>query len=385
MSNARGIVLSIYPTAILKDREDRRLLAGHRWAYRNEFAQLPRVEDGTTVDVQSFQGRHVGRGFYQGEGGIAIRIIDREPIPIDGAFWRQRLDAARAFREKVFGGSDAYRWIFGESDGLPGLVVDRYGPFAVAQTSCGFYNWHREALVAALLETPGIETLSLTINGEQQVYGREVEAVDFTVEGFRLSLPLAGTQKTGLFLDQRMNRLAIEPWCRGARVMDGHCYHGLWSLHAARAGAGSVHAFDTSADAIARAQHNAEVNGVAGRCHFEARSVESALEDDVQYDVVIIDPPAFAKARAQASNAMKRYRQLNTAAIQRTAPGGILVSCSCSHFVSPQDFLGVIQQAAALARRDVWLLEMRGAAPDHPVLMAMPETEYLKCAVLRVS
>lgn len=376
--------MSSLPSAWLKPKEEQRLMKGHRWAYRNEFARLPKLMDGTLVEVMSHDGKLVGNGFYQEEGGIGVRLLSRGAVSVDGAFWHERLERARLFREESFPGSDVYRWIFGESDGLPGLVIDRYGALAMAQTSCGFYALHAEALIEAVLATPGVETLVFERPGQSAVYGVAREGVDFVVEGMKLRLPLSGNQKTGLFLDQRSNRVALERWCAGKRVLDGHCHHGLWSLHAARGGAASVLAVDTSADAVARAQRNAEVNGLAERCRFEARPIEDALAEQVQYDVVIIDPPAYAKSRTHVPNAQKRYRQLNAAAIQRVAPGGLLVSCSCSHFIDPANFVELIRQAAASAQRDVWLVEMRGAAVDHPVLLGMPETDYLKCAVLRV-
>ncbi|MFM1920242.1 MAG: hypothetical protein RLZZ303_1876 [Candidatus Hydrogenedentota bacterium] len=376
--------MTAIPQARLKPKEDRRLLRGHRWAYRNEFAQLPALDDGALVDVLNAEGRPVGRGFYQKEGGIGVRLLDGRAVEVDAAFWSARLDEARAFRERCFPGSDVYRWVFGESDALPGLVIDRYASLASVHTSCRFYDNHQSEIIAALLDTPGIRTVTFDFNNRRSLHGEECSEVAFSVEGMQLSLPLQGTQKTGLFLDQRLNRVAIEPWCKGARVLDGHCYHGLWSLHAARAGAVSVLGVDTSADAVRCAEANATANGVGNVCQFEARAIEDALDDDAMYDVVIIDPPAFAKARAHTAAALKRYRQLNAAAMERVAPGGILVSCSCSHFVEPADFLDVIKQAASSVQRKVWLIEMRGAAPDHPVLLAMPETAYLKCAVLRV-
>jgi 23S rRNA (cytosine1962-C5)-methyltransferase len=371
-------------TAQLKPKEERRLLQGHRWAYRNEFARLPKITDGDLLDVSTQDGKLLGRGFFQEEGGIAVRMLDATPIRVDADFWRARLDAARLYRERCFPGSAAYRWVFGESDALPGLVIDRYGPLAMAQTTCAFYAQHEEALAAAVLETPGVGTLVFEKSGKVSRHGVEREAVEVEVEGMKIRLPLEGNQKTGLFLDQRCNRLVLEPWCKGARVLDGHCYHGLWSLHAARGGAASVLAVDTSAEATARAKANAEMNGYGDVCAYETCSIEDKLAEDTRYDVVIIDPPAYAKSRAHAPNALKRYRALNAAAMARVEPGGILVSCSCSHFVSPEEYLEIIRQAAIGARRQVWLIEMRGAAPDHPVHFAMPETSYLKCAVLRV-
>jgi 23S rRNA (cytosine1962-C5)-methyltransferase len=371
-------------SATLKPREERRLLRGHLWAYRNEFKQLPDAQDGALVDVFTSQRRFVGRGFFQASGGIAVRLLTRHQETIDGEYLESAIRRAHAYRETCFPGEATYRWVFGESDGLPGLVIDRYGPLAVAVSDCAFYAAWADSLAEVLLKTEGVFYVHLRLGGDDRIVGDPPEEIPYSLDGAAYTLRLDGTQKTGAFLDQRCNRQAIAHLVRDARVLDGHCYHGHWSVAAASAGAGHVTGVDTSGPALDQARANAEANGVADRCTFQQQPVEDALKTEEPYDVVIVDPPAYAKARAQRSRAIARYRTLNTAAMAAVKPGGYLVSCSCSHFVDPAAFQDMLKQAAAGAQRTAWLVEMRGAGPDHPVLLAMPETAYLKCAILRV-
>jgi 23S rRNA (cytosine1962-C5)-methyltransferase len=368
---------------LLLPKEERRILRGHLWAYRNEFAELPDLADGAVVDVLSSAGRFVGRGFYQAQGGIAVRILSRRPAPIDAAFLSRRIAAAREFRERVFPGETVYRWLFGESDRLPGLVADRYGPCVSAQTSCAFYRQHREEIVKAFLECPGVEAVRLNVCGDVLRSGPIPAPIECAVDGVRVAVDIEGGQKTGMFLDQRENWRAAGRYADGAAVLDGHCYIGMWSIHAALAGAAQVLGVDTSAQAIALAQANAERNGVAERCTFERADIAEVLQRDVRYDLIILDPPALAKSHAQERRAQGLYHALNTAALKALAPGGILITSSCSHFVTREAFLEIVKRASTAAQRHMWLLEVRGAAPDHPVLMGMPETAYLNCLVLR--
>lgn len=371
-------------TATLKAREERRLLRGHLWAYRNEFEQLPDLEDGELVDVYASNRRFVGRGFFQAEGGIAVRLLSRHQESIDEAFLADRIAQARAFRERLFPGETVYRWIFGESDGLPGWVADRYGPVVCAQTSCAFYRERQENLADAFLAQPDIKGVVIHAATEIHRYGRLSETLEVSLDGLRVNVDIGAAQKTGLFLDQRANYQEIRSFAAGARVLDGHCYVGLWSCHAALAGATSVLGVDTSTLAIERARANAALNGVSGGCRFECAEVERILERDDRYDVVILDPPAFVKARAQLRKGLVRYEALNTAALKAVEPGGVLITSSCSHFVDASAFLEMLKRAAANAQRRAWLVELRGAAPDHPALLSMPETSYLKCAIVRV-
>ena len=371
-------------SASLNPREERRLMRGHLWAYRNEFKNLPDLEDGDLVDIFSSERRFVGRGFFQQDGGIAVRLLSRHQEEINGPFFSERVAQARHLRERLFPGSTVWRWIHAESDGLPGLVADRYERQVFVKTACAFYARHAEELAGIFLQQDGVSGVRFVGGTETQVFGDAPDSVEFELEGIITRLTFDGAQKTGLFLDQRINRLCAGHFSPGARVLDGHCYLGQWSCHAARAGALSVLGVDTSSWAIEEARANAVRNGVDSQCHFECAAVEDVLERGALFDVVILDPPAFAKGRNQADKALSRYQALNTNAMRCVTPGGVLITSSCSHFVEPSGFLDMLKRAAAAARRQALLIELRGAAPDHPVLLSMPETAYLKCAVLQL-
>ncbi|MCF6285102.1 MAG: class I SAM-dependent rRNA methyltransferase, partial [Candidatus Hydrogenedentes bacterium] len=372
------------PTATLKPKEERRITRGHAWAYRTEFKKLPELEDGDLVDVYSDQRRFVGRGFYQAQGGIAVRMLSRHQEAIDANFFQARIQSALALRRALFPESTAYRWLFAESDGMPGLVADRFGGVVSVQSSCAFYVKWMKPIAELLLAEEGVDGVRFQVAYHQEILGEVPDAVDFELEGLQVQLRLEGAQKTGMFLDQRLNRLTPVPFARDARVLDGHCHLGLWGCHAAAAGAREVIAVDTSQAALDLAQANAERNGVADRFQFRCDDVETVLAEEEPFDIVIVDPPAFAKGRGQAKKAQGRYLQLNRAAIKGTKPGGICVTSSCSHFIDNATFLDIIKRVASMEKRTVQLLELRGAAADHPVSLAMPETAYLKCAVLRV-
>lgn len=370
--------------AYLKPNEERRLLRGHAWAYRNEFERLPQAKDGEVVDVYTQRRRFVARGFYQAVGGIAVRILARRQHDIDDGFLARRIDQAHALRKRTRPGHAAYRWIHGESDGLPGFVADRYGPVVIAESSCAFYASYADALAETFLAYPGVEGARVTVRGKAHELGALAEELTVDVGGLTFGVPLNGGQKTGLFLDQQDNVLAARPLAEGARVLDGHCYAGVWSCHAAAAGARSVTGVDTSEAAIARAQANAERNGVADRCAFETAAIGDALKRGERYDLIILDPPALAKSRGHVQKARSAYQTLNANAMAALEPGGFLVTSSCSQSVDRAVFTEILKRAARAAQRDAVLLDFRGAPPDHPVLLQMPETAYLTCAVLQV-
>lgn len=371
----------------LKDKEERRLVRGHLWVYRNELQSDPSVDDGAVVDVFSAARRFIGRGFYQAQGGIAVRLLSRRQEDIDKGFFVEALGRALGLRERLYAGSSVYRWVFGESDGLPGLVVDRYGDMVVAQTQCAFYGVHSKALAKAILATEGVEGVVIEapgLSGGRDTFGNCADDTEIELDGLRLRVPLAGGQKTGMFLDQRRNAAAAAALAPGLRVLDAHANTGQWALRMALAGAAQVHAVDTSRAALDVATANAGLNGVADRCAFECAPAEEVLARKEPYGLIVLDPPAYAKARPQTAKALARYQALNRAALAALEPGGYLVTCSCSHFVSQSDFLEMVKRAAIAEQRVLQLLELRAAAPDHPVLLAMPETSYLKCAIFRV-
>jgi 23S rRNA (cytosine1962-C5)-methyltransferase len=370
--------------AILKTREERRLLRGHLWAYRNEFNDLPVADEGEVVEVRTAVGRLVGRGFYQAEGGIAVRLLTRKSEDVDAAFLQHRIRRAGAYREGLWPGATTYRWVYGESDGLPGLVADRYGSVVVAQSTCGFYLSRQEALAQEFMAAAGVEGVVFRGPHQSETFGDVPPEVECGIDTLRFRVDTTHHQKTGLFLDQRENRKLVVPWADGATVFDGHCYQGLWSCTAAWAGAARVVGVDSSGHALERARLHAELNGLSDRCVFEEGDVQQALRRGDRYDVVILDPPALAKSRGGVNKALALYRALNRDAMQALRPGGVLITSSCSHFVSREAFLETMKRAAIAAQRPCWLVAIAGAAPDHPVLLAMPETEYLTCAVFRV-
>lgn len=371
-------------TATLKPKEERRLLRGHRWAYRNEFAALPNAEDGALVDVLTDGGRFLGRGFFQAAGGIAVRLLTLEDKPVDAALLRARIHRARRYREQRFGDSTVYRWVHAESDGLPGFVADRYDRVVSVQAASMFYVQHAKAIAAAFLEVPGVTGVRFETSGHVTHFGEALSPVELAMNDVRFLVDVDRGQKTGMFLDQRENVLLLRNLARDARIMDGHCYTGLWGVSAACWGAKQVVGVDTSAAALDLARQNARLNQVEERCHFQCRDVRDTLLEDGPFDVILLDPPALAKTRGQMRKALGAYLALNRLAMEALAPEGWLITSSCSHFVGAAVFLETLTRAARAARRDLWLVEMRGAASDHPVSIAMPETAYLTCAALRL-
>ena len=368
----------------LKAKEERRLLRGHLWVYRNELAGTPAMPDGSPVEVVSDHGRLVGRGYYQAEGGIAVRILCRERREFDGAFFRNRIDEAASLRKRIYPGEFVYRWVYAESDGLPGFVADRYGPVVVVHAASPFYADRFDPIGEAFLAHEGIEGVYFKTGNEPREAGNVQFPVTCKVNGVEFLVNPPAGQKTGLFLDQRHNWRQLEPFAKGAAVFDGFCYTGAWSLHAAQYGALHVIGFDSSMAAIETAREQARRNGFENVCSFECGDVREKIEEDLRYDVVILDPPAFAKSRRHTGKAAGLYQSLNRSGMAATNPGGILITSSCSGSVDQSAFLETIKRAANAARRQVRVLGVYGAGPDHPVLASMPETRYLKCAVLQV-
>ena len=369
---------------ILKAKEERRLLRGHLWAYRNEFETLPELEDGALLDVHSGEGRFVGTGFYQAEGGIAVRILTHQREKVDASFFRRRVDNAKDFRDALYPKETVYRWVYAESDGLPGFVADRYGPLVVARASSSFYAEAADDLAKAFLAYEGVDGVTLRIGNESRRFASVQTPVDCVVNGLRFTVDADTGQKTGMFLDQRENWTLLERYAKGKRVLDGHCYTGAWGLHAARDGAARVLGVDTSAPAIEIARGNAEANGLSEICTFECSDIQQVLARGETWDVIVLDPPALARSRAQVKKALGLYQALNRDAMKALEAGGILVSSCCSQPVDSAAFLETLKRAATSAQRRVQLLEIRRAAPDHPALLAIPETDYLTCAVLRL-
>ena len=382
----------------LKRGRGDRLRAGHLWVYRGELQDLPLpTEPGEIVDVLDASGRFVGRGYYNPVSQICVRLLSREAEPIDEAFLERRLTAAFSYRDRRCAERQAVRLVFGEADSLPGLVVDRYGEYMVVQILTMGIEARRElllGLLVRLLQPRAIQERSEAGARKHEglaprvgsCYGEIPDEVVIEDGDLTCFVDLRGGQKTGYFLDQVENRQAAAAYADGRRVLDCFCHSGMFGIAAACHGAAAVTGVDIDAGVLALAQRNAALNGVSGICRFhEANAFDflhGSVTEHVRYGMVILDPPAFTKSKLRVDQALRGYKEINLRALMLLEPGGILVTCSCSHHISPPLFQEVVLAAAADAGRRLRLIERRGQAADHPILLGVPETEYLKCLIL---
>ncbi|HLX55648.1 MAG TPA: class I SAM-dependent rRNA methyltransferase [Ktedonobacteraceae bacterium] len=396
-----------YPTASLKPHKEESLQNGHQWIFSGALQQPPHwVEPGGLVDVKSATGQFVARGYYNPQTDIAIRILTRDSNePIDHDFVRRRIHSAAALRQ-VFEmeKTNAYRLINAEGDGLPGLVVDRYAEVLVAQVHTLGMEQLRPLIIEGLMEETGIGVHGLLLRNDSQSRRREGIEVEEpqVVAGAvptRVAIRENGVlflvdpwegQKTGFFLDQRDKREAMRKYARGKRVLNCFSYTGAFSVYAALTSAEThVTSVDISEPAIEGARQHFVLNGLDPNRHeFHIADVfdylEQAQTQGELFDVVVLDPPAFAKTQHARSQALKAYRRLNTLGMQVLRPGGILLTCSCSGVIGMDDVLGILSQAAQRLQRTVQLLETYTHGVDHPINLAMPETAYLKAVFCRV-
>lgn len=388
-----------HPTITLRKNEDRRIQAGHPWVFSNEIREtVGSPAAGDLVQVRAASGKPLGTGLYHPHSLIAARILTRTMEPIDAGFFRRRIADAAALRSRLFPDSTVYRLVHGEADFLPGLVVDRFGDHLVVQTFA-FGMEQRMEMICDILEElfhpAGIiernESPLRTLEGMELRRGMlrgSAAPVEWNDNGLVFTVDLLAGQKTGFFLDQRVNRLAVRPFSPGARVLDCFCNDGGFALHAARAGAASVLGIDASGEAMARAGANAARNGLGSSTRFQEGDVFTELamlgERGQTFDVVVLDPPSFTKSRKTVPAAKKGYRDLHQRAFRVLTAGGYLLTASCSHHILPATFQDVVQDAALRSGRRLQLLSWHGAAPDHPTLPVVPETGYLKFGVFRV-
>ncbi len=384
----------------------RHLRAGHPWVFRKGLQQLPRIPPGSVVDVTE-GGKFVARGYFDPHSPIAVRVLTRDVREaIDQAFLEDRVARALRLRRQLLDLSttDAFRWVHGEGDGLPGVVVDLYGRLAVVKLYSAGLTPYRAMLVSALRaclpELSGIlgrdqpgdgETLEedAARGGGQLLWGAAPELVTIQEKGVRFRVDPWRGQKTGFFLDQRENRFLVRRLAVGARVLNCFCFSGGFSVNAALGGAAHVFSVDQDEDAIALARENFRENGLDPERHdFLAadvfRLLQSFKDEGRQFELVVLDPPAFAKTQRAVEAALDGYASLNRQALSLVAPGGLLATASCSARVSPEAFLGTLKEAAGKAGVDLTLLEERYQPPDHPVALAFPEGRYLKFHILRV-
>lgn len=379
-------------TAAVSERGAERVRRRHCWVYRGDIVDLAACA-GEVVRVVDGRGRSLGIALYSAGSQIALRMVSFDDVTIDREFWHRRLAAAESLRSRVVRGSTAYRLVYGESDLLPSLIIDRYDDCFVIQTLSQGMEALKQVWIDLLVEryAPRAiiernESRVRDLEGLPRVarvaYGRDPGGVEIGEAGVRFVVDLIRGQKTGAFLDQRENRAAAGGYARG-RALDCFTYEGGFALHMARA-ADSVIAIDVSSAALERAKSNAELNGlsdielITGNVFDLLREFESARQ---RFDTIVLDPPAFAKNKASVAAALRGYKEINLRAIKLLNEGGTLITSTCSFHMSEDAFLNVLAAASADAGRTVRVLEKRMQARDHPVLISMPETHYLKCIV----
>lgn len=407
MKNTRA-----YPLATVSRKAEQALRAGHPWVYDTEIRDIAGVcENGCLVDVASDKGAYLGTGVLSEKSKIRIRILSKNANDDYGEeFFARRMKYALDYRLTVMGGDiSCCRLVFGEADGLPGVTVDRYGDILVTQLLSYGMELRRDMLfrgLCSVLEDCGAAVSGIFQRNDLALRDREglprnkgwYEAdylppfpspiVEIVENGVRYSVDVENGQKTGFFLDQKYNRLAVAKLAKGKRVLDCFTHTGSFALNAALGGAEWVTAVDVSQSAVDMARSNARLNGLEDRMDFVCEDVFDLLPrlcaEEADYDFVILDPPAFTKSRKTVSGAERGYREINSRAMKLLPRGGYLATCSCSHFMEPELFEKMLISAAKEADVSLKLIEARRQSPDHPTLMTVPETDYLKFYLFQV-
>jgi 23S rRNA (cytosine1962-C5)-methyltransferase len=386
------------PTLKISRRGAGRLQDGHAWVYRSDILTVDGIPPGALVNVTDERGRFLGTAFYSSSSQIAIRMLLTEAVNDLSGLLRERIQAAIIYRERIVENTDAYRVVFSEADFLPGLIVDRYNDLLSLQVLTQALDAESVRNVvlselserlkpAAIIERvdPRVRALEqLPVRSSGVIQGEKSTTV-FSMNGVQVHFDAMEGQKTGAFLDQRENYAAAAKYARG-EALDVFCYQGGFGLHLAQH-CSKVVGVDSSRTALEVAEKNAALN------HREIEWIEGNAFDLLrdyadsghQYDTIILDPPAFAKSRRTLDTAMRGYKELNLRALKMLRPGGILVTCSCSYHVSEAEFLEVVAQAAQDVHRNLRMLEKRTQAKDHPILLTVPETAYLKCFIMSAS
>ena len=385
------------PTVTVSPRGVDRIFAGHPWIYRSDVSAPAGIVPGSIVGIQDRRKRFLGQALYSNKSQIALRVLTREKRPFDRDFLAQRIQAAAVYRRQVVEDSDAFRMVASEGDLLPSLVIDRYGEYFVVQT----LSQGTEKLKATVTDILQEQFSPRGIVERNDVAVRALEGLEptrgvlagdvpaeitVTMNGLRFAFNLLEGQKTGGFLDQRENQRAAQNYAFG-RALDCFTYAGGFALNISRR-CDSVMAIDSSGDALRLAGRNAELNGISNIDWKEANCfdfLKAADQAGERFDTVVMDPPAFARQRSNLDSALRGYKELNLRGLKILNSGGYLITCSCSYHVAEADFLEAIASAAVDAHRTVTVVERRTQGRDHPILLTVPETHYLKCLVLRAA
>jgi 23S rRNA (cytosine1962-C5)-methyltransferase len=389
------------PALRLKHNEDRRIAAGHLWVFSNEVdtqaTPLIAFKPGDICRVVSDRDKFLGFAYVNPKTLICARVLGRDPNYVPGArLLEHRLQTALALRERLYA-TPFYRWVYGESDGLPGLVLERFGDVVVAQIGTAGMEAMKDEIAAAVREVvkpkamlwkndSGARELEGLPSYVEPAFGDVPNTVTLEENGVRFNVPLFEGQKTGWFYDQAFNRQSLLKYVRGKSVLDVFSYLGAWGLSAAKAGASDVTCVDSSASALELLSESAKANGlnVAIEKGDAFKVMETLIDQGRKFDVVVIDPPAFIKRKKEIPKGEAAYRRLNQLAMQLLNRDGILVSCSCSYHMSADALMTAIQKAARHLNRLAQIVEMGGQAPDHPVHPGIEETRYLKSFVCRI-
>jgi len=388
------------PTVLLRPGEADRIVGGHPWIYNGAILRLTApANDGDLVQIKDHRQRFLGTGFYNSKSKINVRVLATERIDVTREYFEQQIRAALALRQKHMPGATSFRVVNAESDSLSGLIIDKYENVLVIQTSSLGMDQRKAMIVAALQKI--FSPVAIVERSESSfrkfegmaeangvLFGKLVEPVKIKLNDMQFEVDISGGHKTGLYLDQQVNYQKVADLMKSGNVLDCFTFLGGFGLHAARAGAAKVHLLDQSADAIAAATRNAAANGLEAKCSFETVNVFDWLKAQTavkphekvipKFDGIILDPPSFTRSRSAIPDAMRGYKEIHLRAFKLLKAGGTLATFCCSHHVDAAMFQQVILEAAYDARRILRRVATYSQSPDHPVIPAIPETEYLK-------
>ena len=384
---------------ILQKGKDKRISNGHPWVFANEVGRIEgEYANGDIVEVYNFRNNFLGKGYINNQSQMIVRILSHKKTEeIDAVFFRNKIQTAWEYRKQI-GYEKNGRIVFGEADGLSGLIVDKFEDLLVIQLLTLGMDIRKEIIVSILKELfnprgiyersdAGVRTLEGLPLFKGHLMDPFQSPFQMKQDGISFWVDVVNGQKTGFFHDQRKNRLAIQPFVKNATVLDACCYTGSFSMYAAKFGAKRVVGLDISEEAIIGSRKNAKLNQFAN-CEFKEVNVFDELKkmvfEEQQFDVVMLDPPSFTKNRKNLTTALKGYKEINRRGIQLVKPGGYLVTSSCSHFIYPEEFKAIVTEAANDAGRTLRQVVFQSQSPDHPYIWNIPETHYLKFAILQV-